>query len=1188
MVNRFTLGLKKMTGYCALAVATLLGAGNAARATATTTFNYTGSVQTYVVPGGITSLHISVSGASGGNGDLGIGGGGGTTSATLAVTPGQTIYVYVGGQGDNSIDNGGGTTLGYNGGGAFAGADATFAGGGGGASDIRYPGTDLFSRVLVAGGGGGGGMNFAGGDGGGLTGASGLSDGTAAGGGTQTGGGTGENGTGNIGSPGVGGDINAAGNGGGGGGGYFGGGAGSDAQGGGGGGSSYAGDGTSSVSFTQGGNYGNGVVTITPIGTIIHAPTFTHGGTQSLVVCENSVATPINTLLQINDLDPGNLETWTVISGPSNGTVTVGPPATSLGGNLTPYGFSYTPAVGFSGTDLFTVQISDGTNTATTDIHVTVNSISPILGANTVCIGGTITLSNILGGGVWTSSIPAAALITASTGILTGVVASPVLISYTNTSGCTATLVVTVNANPAAIVGPSSICKGFSASYTDIAPGGLWVTSSSNITLDALGNVTANTPGIATISYQIPSGCASVRNITVSDLPAPITGPSNVCLGASVFLTDATPGGVSWTSHDTSIAKVTNSGVVTGGHSTGSTTITYSVSTGCYITTTVNTLPLPPGITGNTPVCAGSSFVLADPAGAGAWNSGSPSVATVGSDGTVTGVNGGTSTIYYIDGNGCKTSVTATVNAILPITGTLSTCAGWPTSLGDASPGGTWSSGTPAIATIGSTGVVTGVSAGTATISYTIASGCVRTAVVTVGAGLPPITGVPAVCQGATSNLTDAAGGGTWSSSNPSTVSVNVYGIVTGILTGSANITYTTSACRAVQLVTVNANPSNISGPIKVCTTYSIALTDLVAGGVWTGSNAFGTIDGGGNVTGIAAGSMIATYTLPTTGCFKNYTVTINTTPTPIGGVLTVCTGTVTHLTDATNPGLSWTSTTTSVATINASGNLTAISAGTTTITYLLNTGCYTTTVVTVNASPAAPAAITGPSTVSHAGPGINLADVTGGGVWTSGNPALMTVDATGHVTAIGISGSTNINYIVTNGAGCTAFATKVITATAAPHSHGTTTTTVGGVVNVADETIDGEWTSSDNNIATVDANGLVSAVAPGEVIITHTTSNGEANTTHIVVDALPMVANMFPNPNRGAFVVKGALGSTKDAVVTYEITNMLGQVVYSNNTIATGGIINEQVSLISFTSGMYLLNIKSGNETKVLHFVLQ
>jgi uncharacterized protein YjdB len=420
-----------------------------------------------------------------------------------------------------------------------------------------------------------------------------------------------------------------------------------------------------------------------------------------------------------------------------------------------------------------------------------------------------------------------------------------------------------------------------------------------------------------------------------------------------------------------------------------------------------------------------------------------------------------------------------------------------------------------------------------------------------------------------------------------------MYGGVTGINTGTAIITYTTPACRTTQVVTVNPNPSNISGAIKVCTTYTITLSDLVAGGVWTGSNAAGSIDGSGTVTGLSAGTMVATYTLPSSGCFKNYTVTINSTPTPIGGVLTVCTGKVTYLTDATNPGLSWTSSTTSVATVTASGAVTGVSAGTTTITYSLNTGCYVTAVVGVNTSPAAPAAITGPSTVSHSGPGINLSDATAGGAWTSGNPLVLTVDATGHVTALVTIGTTSINYIITNGAGCTSSASKTVSAAPAPPNHGgATTVTVGAIVNLTDESIAGEWISSDNTVSTVDVNGAVTAVSAGSVIIMHigNASDGEPSTTitHIIVNPSVIEAGLFPNPNKGTFTVKGSLGSVKDANVTYEITNMLGQVVYTNSSVAPGGVLNQQISLSAFTSAMYMLNIKSGNEIKTIHFVVE
>jgi hypothetical protein len=109
------------------------------------TFNFTGGMQTFIVPPGITDITIECYGAQGATAS-GIGGEGGFATGSLAVVPGQVLNIFVGGQAT-------GSTGGYNGGGD--GADN--AGGGGGASDVRVGGTALANRVIVAGGGGGGG-----------------------------------------------------------------------------------------------------------------------------------------------------------------------------------------------------------------------------------------------------------------------------------------------------------------------------------------------------------------------------------------------------------------------------------------------------------------------------------------------------------------------------------------------------------------------------------------------------------------------------------------------------------------------------------------------------------------------------------------------------------------------------------------------------------------------------------------------------------------------------------------------------------------------------------------------------------------------------------------------------------------------------------------------------------------------
>ena len=81
----------------------------------------------------------------------------------------------------------------------------------------------------------------------------------------------------------------------------------------------------------------------------------------------------------------------------------------------------------------------------------------------------------------------------------------------------------------------------------------------------------------------------------------------------------------------------------------------------------------------------------------------------------------------------------------------------------------------------------------------------------------------------------------------------------------------------------------------------------------------------------------------------------------------------------------------------------------------------------------------------------------------------------------------------------------------------------------------------------------------------------------------------VLPNPNKGAFTVKGTLGTAITSEVTFEITNMLGQVVYSSNATAQNGVVNTQIQLSkNLANGMYLLNMRSGAESKVFHIVVE
>lgn len=266
----------------------LLSIVPSASAETVVSFNYTGSVQTWEVPSGVTEIEIEAWGAQGGsddyndNGNWGYGGKGGYAYGKLSVSAGQELKIYVGEEG---AETGAG---GYNGGGA----SGTHTSSGGGASDVRTGSYTLNDRVIVAGGGGGathGSYPQDGGAGGGLTGEDGVDYGSyyAGHGGTQTEGGaagTGFSGT-EAGSFGEGGGTGSFHNAGGGGGWYGGGsGAGHASAAGG---SSYIG-GVTEGTTTSDVRSGDGLVTITYTVSSNSAPTASFTTDETLYINEET------------------------------------------------------------------------------------------------------------------------------------------------------------------------------------------------------------------------------------------------------------------------------------------------------------------------------------------------------------------------------------------------------------------------------------------------------------------------------------------------------------------------------------------------------------------------------------------------------------------------------------------------------------------------------------------------------------------------------------------------------------------------------------------------------------------------------------------------------------------------------------------------------------------------------------
>lgn len=693
------------------------------------------------------------------------------------------------------------------------------------------------------------------------------------------------------------------------------------------------------------------------------------------------------------------------------------------------------------------------------------------------------------------------------------------------------------------ITGTATVCANATTLLSNAASGGTWSSGNTSVaTINTSGLVTGITAGTSVIMYTAGSGCTATRTVTVNPSPTAITGTTSICVGATTVLSCATGGGVSWTSSNSSVATIGSmSGVLTG-ISPGTAAITYTVASGCFVKifVSVNTVPAP--ITGTLSLCSGNSGTVSSSTSGGTWLSANTAVATITGTGGIAAIAAGTANITYTLPSGCLTYAVVTVGLTpAAISGPLSMCVGGNTALSCATTGGTWSSSNSAVGTVNTTGLVAGISLGTAAISYTHSTGCSRSVIVSVNAAPSSNTGTPTVCVGSTTTLSNATSGGAWSSSTPSKASVNTTGVVTGVSPGVVSISYSLgSGCIALTQVTVNASLANITGAANICVGTTTTFTHPTSGGIWTSSNStLATVGSStGLVTGVGAGIPSITYTVGS--CFKVKSITVSGGGAAITGVINICQGSTSVLSCSTPGGISWTSSNTAVATIGStSGVVTGVSAGTSNITYLASSGCTSTATVTIQALPTA---ISGTLTVCQ-GATTTLASVgSTGGTWTSTAPSKATIgSSTGLVT--GVSGGTSaITYTWTNGCKRGAAVTvSPLPAAAAIVGAGTMSPTTAPTQTLTASIPGGTWTSANPARATIVAGtGFMTAISAGVVTISYTRSNSCGSRTDsrvfTILSPKPGIRlsdnnintiRLYPNPTTGAFTLEAPCGGT-------------------------------------------------------------
>ncbi len=391
----------------------------------------------------------------------------------------------------------------------------------------------------------------------------------------------------------------------------------------------------------------------------------------------------------------------------------------------------------------------------------------------------------------------------------------------------------------------------------------------------------------------------------------------------------------------------------------------------------INPLPRAGVISGASTVCIGASITWVSTVTGGTWRSASTTLATITpAAGIITGTAVGIDTLYYTVSNSCGIASAFRLISVRTVPDPPDTIAGVPfmcltgiTTFGETTTGGVWSSSTPSIASVYSgTGDVFGISPGTAIITYSVSNICGSSAayrtITVVGAPYPGvISGTGSVCLGAGTLLSESVSGGRWFVDSPSIAVVDsISGRLSSASVGTVFVHYrVTGVCgsdTASFAVAIDPPPHAgvVTGPDSVCQGSAITLASSVAGTYWVSSDVpVATV---GATNGIVVGTFPGYVTIfnifrnscgADTTSFPLFVKQLHPNPGTVNGSGALCVGDIHYLLiyGADYAG-DWASSDPSVCTIETDGTLTAIAAGTCTVSYVLHNSCGGSAVATM------------------------------------------------------------------------------------------------------------------------------------------------------------------------------------------------------------------------------------------------
>ena len=468
-----------------------------------------------------------------------------------------------------------------------------------------------------------------------------------------------------------------------------------------------------------------------------------------------------------------------------------------------------------------------------------------------------------------------------------------------------------------------------------------------------------------------------------------------------------------------------------------------------------------------------------------------------------------------------------------------------------------------------------------------------------------------------------------WASNHTELASITDGGVVTGIAPGAVQITASTEGISATAPLTIVPAPvarvdvSLAANSLNVGQSTQATATPRDAGGnplagravAWSSSNtAVATVNASGVVNAIGAGS--ANITATSEGINGSAAVTVSTVVQPVAtvavtlGATTLVAGGSTQasvtLRDAngsvlTGRTVSWASSNNGVATVSQNGVVTAVAAGSASITATSEGKSGSASVTITAISVASVSVALGSGTIGVGGTTTAAATtrdasnnvLTGRAIaWSSSNTAVATVNAAGLVSGIA-AGSANIvatSEGVTGQASITVtappppapVATVSVTLATASLAPGATTQATVTLRDASSNVLTGRtisWSSSNTGVATVSQSGVVAAVAAGSANIV-ATSEGVTGQASVSVTAPPP-----PAPVATVSVVLAAPslapgGSTQASVTLRDASNnvLTGRTISwssSNTGVATvsstgavAAVANGTASIIATSEG--------------------